>query len=86
MRALLAATALTLLSAWTSAPTPVDEQKKTHWTYCAFFPDPNHKESYCTTAPLSQAQEECNASLKRREIEGTCECTDDQEFIGDRCG
>lgn len=84
--AVLAAAAFA--SAWSPARTeptaePVDATK---WSYCAYFlPDGNTQKSYCTKAPLDQAQKECDARLKTQKIEGTCACTDDASFIGDRC-
>ncbi len=63
-----------------------EEVKKTKWTYCAYFPDWERKISYCTKKKLSEAQKECDAMLKSKKIEGTCACTDDESFIGKRCG
>jgi hypothetical protein len=63
---------------------PTEQQDK--WTLCAYFlPDGNTKKSYCTKAPVDQAQKDCDAKLKAQRIEGSCSCTDDAGFIGDRC-
>ena len=56
------------------------------YTYCAYFvPSGNSRRSYCTAATLADAQRECDETLKKQSIEGTCACTDDASFIGDRC-
>ena len=62
------------------------EDGKPMWSYSAcFLPDGSTKESYCTRAPLAQAQADCDGRLRSKKIEGTCACTDDQDFIGNRC-
>jgi hypothetical protein len=63
---------------------PIEQQDK--WVLCAYFlPDGNTKKSYCTKAPLAEAQKDCDAKLKSQKIDGGCSCTDDASFIGDRC-
>lgn len=62
------------------------EPAATGQTYCAYFlPDGNTHFSYCLSQPLAEAQASCQAKLAREKIEGTCDCTDDSTFIGDRC-
>ena len=56
------------------------------WVYCAYFlPSGNHKKSHCSRAALSEAQALCDQELSKQGIEGSCACTDDAGFIGDRC-
>ena len=78
-------------SAVVDAPAPPPPRRRppaaaSGWRYCAYFlPSGNHKVSFCSKATLAQAQARCDARLKKKKIEGTCSCTDDQVFIGDRC-
>lgn len=65
------------------APEP---PKPTGRSYCAYFlPDGNNHYSYCLSVPLPEAEAHCAAELKSKNIEGTCSCSDDPRFIGDRC-
>ncbi len=65
------------------APAPA---KPTGRSYCAYFlPDGNNHYSYCLSVPLPEAEAHCAAELKSKKIEGTCSCSDDPRFIGDRC-
>jgi hypothetical protein len=63
-----------------------DDKPKKKMTYCAYYdPEKSAHVSYCSPAAVPEAQKQCDAKLKQKKIEGTCECTDDQDFIADRC-
>ena len=67
----------------TASPPPPSGQKP---VYCAYFLASGSRASHCFRGSLADGQKDCDARLKAQKIEGTCACTDDESFIGSRCG
>ncbi len=81
---LLAASAL-VASRSEAVPTPAADKAKP--VLCAWFgADGNTKYTRCSRKSLSEATQECNDNLKKQNLEGSCDCTDDEAFINGRCG
>ena len=56
-------------------------------TYCAYLTGAATLHvSYCINATVSDAKQHCAERVKRQGLDSICECTDDKEFIGSRCG
>ncbi|MCK6552629.1 hypothetical protein L6R52_42795 [Myxococcota bacterium] len=93
-RTALFTTAAALLTAAALVPTrgdavpsttpAADKQKP---VLCSWFgADGNSKYTQCFRKSLSDATKECNENLKKKNQEGSCDCTDDEAFINGRCG
>ncbi len=65
------------------APKPTAEDS---WTLCSYFAGANRRRRICMKKPLAEAQKICDARVKKEGLEGTCDCTDDEDFINGRCG
>ncbi len=68
-----------------AAPPPPPTNQKP--VYCAYFLPDGSRASHCVRGgSLADAQKDCDARLKAKKFDGTCACTNDQSFIGSRCG
>lgn len=68
-----------------------EPQPKNKPVLCSFF-DTSSASSrqvtvrLCSRLSMSEAQAACDAKLKARGTEGSCDCTDDEDYINGACG
>ena len=69
-----------------ASPPPPPPPPPTSWTYCSYFLGAGSlTRSLCFRGSRSDAQKHCDGLLAKRGVDGTCDCTEDETFIGEHC-